>query len=385
MDGTNDVTSTFLAAGQIPGLINLGGGLPAPELFPAEDIARIAARVIRDHPQDCLGYSAINGLPDLRDALAARYSTGGVSLGRDNVLVTTSGMQALDLVGKVLLDPGDVVAGQHPTYLGAIDAWRPRSPRFRNMVLEPGFDAVAALEGAKFAYTVPNFSNPTGRLVPLAEREAILAAAAETGTWLVEDDPYGRLSYDGPVPPSLLQLSAAGRGGAYDGPVIHLGSMSKEISPGLRIGWMIAPAEMIARLNLAKQGSDMCTSGITQRIALAALEEGLIERIRPRALALYRERRAALLSALETHLSEWFTWERPEGGMFVWVRAKDAGFSTDALLTNGLDKGVCISPSRVFDAEGADGSAMRLNFTLNAPDKLEEGVARLARAVRAMV
>lgn len=383
---TNEVTRRFLAAGRVPGLINIAGGLPAPEIYPAAELAEIARRVIELHPADTLGYGPIEGLPDLRDALAARFSTRELRLTRDNVLVVTSGMQGLDLVGKVLLEEGGLIAGQFPTYLGALDAWRPRRPGYRNLVLEePGFDAVAALTGAQFAYAVPNFSNPTGRLVDLPMRRALVDAAHRTGTWLVEDDPYGGLHYDGAPLPRLIELSAAARPGEiYDGPVVYMGTMSKEVVPGLRIGWVIAAPGMIEALVIAKQGSDMCTSGVTQRIALAALESGLMERLQPVIVNLYRARRDALCAAMAEHLAEWFAWEVPVGGMFVWAVARDPALDTDRLWSAALEAGVCVAPSSVFDAAGEHRRALRLNFTLNPPDKLAEGVRRLAAVLRTL-
>ncbi len=383
---TNEVTRHFLAAGRIPGLINMAGGLPAPEAYPAAELAAMAQRAVEEHPQECLGYGPIEGLPDLRDALAARFSTQELRLARDNVLITSSGMHGLDLIGKVLLEEGGLIAGQFPTYLGALDAWRPRNPTYRNLVLEgTGFDPVSSIEGAQFAYTVPNFSNPTGRLVGLEMRQALVDAAHRTGTWLIEDDPYGGLLYDAPPLPRMIELSAhARRGRTYDGPVIYMGTVSKEIAPGLRIGWVIAAPEMIEALTLAKQGSDMCTSGITQRIALGALESGLVERLRPMILALYRERRDALCAALAEQLADRFEWEVPVGGMFVWAVARDPGFDADRLLPIALEAGTCVAPSSVFDAAGRNRRALRLNFTFNPPDRLAEGVRRLATAVTAM-
>jgi 2-aminoadipate transaminase len=382
---TNDVTRTFLAAGRIPGLINMAGGLPAPETYPAEAIAEIARQTILEHPGDTLGYGPIEGLPELRDALARRFSAGALQLTRENVLVTTSGMQGLDLIGKVLLEEGGIIAGQFPTYLGALDAWRPRSPKFRNLLLDrPGLDAVALLTGAQFAYTVPNFSNPTGKLVDLATREALVEAAHRTGTWLVEDDPYGGLHYDAAPLPRLLALSAHEQASPpYDGPVIYMGTLSKEIAPGLRIGWVIAAPEMIAALTLAKQGSDMCTSGVTQRIALGALA-GLIEQIQPAIVDLYRARRDALCAAMAEQLGGIFQWEVPSGGMFVWATARDPKLDTDVLLKRAMESGVCITPSSVFDAAGENRRSIRINFTRNEPEKLREGVKRLAAAAKAM-
>lgn len=381
---SNEITRTFLAAGNIPDLINLAGGLPAAELLPADRLANIAQRAIMAHPDDTLGYSPIEGLADLREALANRFSSQVLRLGKENVLVTTSGMQALDLLGKVLLNEGDLIASQFPTYLGALDAWRPRQPRIRHMQLDAAdFDPIAALQGAQFAYTVPNFSNPTGKQVSESTRQSLVDAAQTTGTWLVEDDPYGTLAYDDKVLPRLIELSAhSNPSNSYTGPVIYLGTVSKQIAPGLRIGWIIAAPQMIEALTLAKQGSDMCTSGLTQRIALESIESGLIESLQTRATVLYRERRDAMCKALENHLSEWFDWQVPVGGMFVWVQARDQTLDTDALLHYAMKSAVCVSPSSVFDSTGTNRNAIRLNFTLNKPAVIAEGVRRLAEAVQ---
>lgn len=383
---TNDVTRTFLAAGGRPGLINMAGGLPEPSTYPVEQLAAIARDVIQRYPSDVLGYGPGEGLPELRDAIARRFSSPALRLARANVLITSGGMQGLDLIGKVLLEDGDLVAGQFPTYLGAIDAWRSRSPTFRNLEFDaPGFDAVAALEGAQFAYTVPNFSNPTGKLVDIRMRQGLVDAAHQTGTWLIEDDPYGTLHYDGEPVSRIIELSAQARPGeGYTGPVVYMGTVSKEIAPGLRIGWVIAAPEMIEALTMAKLGSDMCTSGVTQRIALKALEDGLIEQIQPMVLNIYRRRRDALCAAMREHLDEWLDWEVPVGGMFVWAVARDPGLDTDRVLDHAMAAGVCITPSSVFDATGLYKRAIRINFTFNDEARLAEGVKRLALALETM-
>jgi 2-aminoadipate transaminase len=377
---TNDITAGFLSAG--PGVINMAGGLPAPETFPAAELADIAAAVVRDDPGQALGYSPVDGLPALRDLLAERFSGPGLTLTRGNVLVTTAGMQGLDLLGKVLLTPGQGIAAQFPTYLGALDAWRPHAPVYRPFAPEDNaLDPPAVLTGVQFGYMVPNFSNPTGRLVGVGLRQRMVEAAHATATWLVEDDPYGTLQYEGEPLPRMIALSGAiGGDGPYDGPVVYMGTLSKEIVPGLRIGWVIAAPAMIRAMTAAKQGSDMCTSGLTQGIALRALQAGLMERTQPGVIALYRARRDALCTAMAQHLAPWFDWERPVGGMFVWAVARDPSFDTDRLLAAALRAGVCVTPSSVFDPTGANRRAIRVNFTLNPADRLTEGVRRLALA-----
>ncbi len=377
---TNAITQQFLALSGDSGIIGLAGGLPPPEAFAVSEIAGMARAAVERHGAAALGYGAIEGLAPLRDAIAARHSTPRVRLGRENVLIISGSMQGLDLVGKALIDPGDAIVGHDPTYLGALDAWRPRGPVYRPLGLDPDAPApFPAFGGAKFVYAVPNYSNPTGVLVDAAMRGKLLAAALAANTWLVEDDPYGALRYDGPRLPSLLEMS--GDGGPYRGPVIHLGTLSKTVSPGLRVGWMIAAPEMIAALAFAKQGSDLCTGGVQQAIALEAIESGLIERRLPALLDLYRARRDALCDAMAEHLAPWFEWRKPSGGMFVWARARDRGLDTDSLLQKALARGVSFCPSSVFDASGAMRDALRLNFTYNPPGTLREGVRRLALAV----
>lgn len=384
LNETNDVTQTFLAAGRIPDLVNLAGGLPDPSTWPVAELSEIAARAVADHPGDTLAYSPIDGLPELRDRIARDHASDRLNLTRDNVMITTGGSQALNLLGKVMLNPGEPVAAQSPAYLGAIDTWKPRRPDYRPMHLERSdFEPTAALTGVKFAYTVPNFSNPSGRLVPLNQRHELVGAAQATGTWLIEDDPYGHLYYDDSPLPHMLDLCADA--GPYTGPVIYLGTASKQLAPGLRVGWAIAAPEVIAAMTTAKQGTDMFTSGLTQRIVLAAMEAGLPARILPAMLDLYRARRDALCAAMETHLSDFFDWETPTGGMFVWAVARDPSLDTDVLMKTGLDHGVCISPSSVFDPLGRDRTAIRVNFTLNPPELLEKGIRRLAEATRAQL
>ncbi|MEO0342167.1 MAG: PLP-dependent aminotransferase family protein [Pseudomonadota bacterium] len=385
LDDTNDVIKVFLAAGQIPDLINLAGGLPAPEVWPVAPLADIASDAVQTHSNAVLNYSPVDGLPDLRDAIAARFTKGALQLTRENVLIVSAGTQGLDLLGKVLLEEGATIACQSPAYLGALDAWRPRRPDYRPMRLEANdLDLGAAFTGAQFAYVVPNFSNPSGRLVEMDQRRALLAAAQDTGTWLVEDDPYAGLFFEGAPLPTLLALSAQGDA-TYQGPVIYLGTVSKELAPGLRVGWVIAAPEVIKAMTAAKQGSDMFTCGLAQQTVLGAMRQGLSESGVAKAVDLYRARRDALVAAMDQHLSPYFDWDVPKGGMFVWATAKDPDFDTDQLMQVGLGHKVCISPGSVFDPLGKDRRSVRINFTFNSEDRLQEGVKRLAAASRDLI
>ena len=384
LSNTNDLTSRFVAAGRIPGLINIAGGLPAPETFPVEGLARLSQAVVREFPHDCLGYGPTDGLPELRDAIAARFSTPSLRLDRSNVLITAGGTQALDLIGKVLLETGSVVAGEFPMYAGALDAWRPRQPRYWRLVVGEG-DIDFSSSDAQFVYSVPNFSNPTGKLVGLDARRALVDAAYRAGIWVIEDDPYGSLYYDTAPLPRLIELSADfSPGGKYRGPVIYLGTLSKELVPGLRVAWVIGSSDIVDKLKSAKQSADLCSNGMAQRIALAAMQSGLVERLRPRILGLYRERRDALAAAMREHLSDWFEWEVPVGGMFIWAVARDRSLDTDLVVSAALDAGLLVGPGSVFDPLGQDRSGIRLNFTLNPPDRFHEAVRRLATALRTL-
>ncbi|MBE3640439.1 aminotransferase-like domain-containing protein [Mangrovicoccus algicola] len=384
LQGTNDMTSRFVGAAGIAGLVNVAGGLPDPSLFPSERLADIAAGAIRGTPEVALGYGPTPGLPELRAEIAARFRARGAAVTAENVMITASGSQALDLIGKVLIEPGRVIGCDFPTYAGALDAFRPRAPRYRHLDLADHAGLPAALLRTDLAYLVPNFSNPTGKLVDLETRRALVAAAEETGTWLIEDDPYGALYYDGPALPGLLELSCDGGDGPYRGPVIHLGSLSKQLVPGLRVGWVIAAPEVIAQLSSAKQATDLCSNTLAQMMTLAALREGLVEEVHPRAIALYRERRSALAAAMARHISAWFDWEVPVGGMFIWARAKDRRLDVEQVVEAGLAEGVLVGPGSAFDPMGLAGPALRLNFTANDAEGLDRAMARLARAMQAV-
>jgi len=385
---SNSITQQFMAIGGRPDVVSLAGGLPASEIYPVEAIAAAQERALTRWGTQILEYGAIEGLPALRAAIAERFSaTTGRRFGPENVLLTTGAMQGLDLVGKALVDPGELILSQFPTYLGALDAWRPRMPRYEKLdwsLQAPGHDA--ALRQAKFVYAVPNYSNPTGVLVSQDERAALLDKVEAAGTWLLEDDPYLPLQFDGPAGPSLLAHHAQRHpNGAYAGPVIYLGTLSKSLAPGLRVGWVVAEASLVATLALAKQSTDIASSLLTQAIALEMIESDFEAQHIPKIVATYRERRDALCAAAATHLSDWFEWEVPPGGMFVWMRAKDDTIDTDALYAHALVENVAFVPSSVFDPSGALKSAMRVNFTRSPPEVLVEGVRRLERAVRRLL
>jgi 2-aminoadipate transaminase len=372
----NDITQQFLSFGSRPGLIALSGGLPAPELYPVTEVEAAARRALERHGSAALAYGAVEGLPELRETIARRLSTKHLSLGPENVLITTGSLQAVELLGKALIDPGDAILAEYPTYLGALDAWLPRQPRYAELSYD------RAWPEAKFAYVVPNFSNPTGAVLPVGARRSLLARSAESGIWLIEDDPYGELRYEGLPQPSLLAMSAEPGTTGYDGPVVHLGTLSKTIAPGLRVGWAVGAPDIIRALAQAKQGSDLSTSTFCQAVALELIRVDADRRHVPALVDAYRARRDALCAAADDLLSDLFDWSTPEGGMFVWLTAHQPDFDTGALLPVALKEGVSFVPGSVFDPDGRPGPSLRLNFTANPPDVLREGIRRLSRAVR---
>ncbi|KAI9030583.1 pyridoxal phosphate-dependent transferase [Hyaloraphidium curvatum] len=386
----NSVTRHFLTLSGRPDVVSLAGGLPAAELYPLDLLKEASAKAIERHGAKAAEYGPCEGMGDLRQLVADRMSdsTGGCFTA-DNVILTTGAMQALDLLGKILLDPGEKVVAQFPTYLGALDAWRPRRPGYAKLDWDAPHDAmVAVFREAKFVYAVPNYSNPTGALVPEERRRAVLAAALEANVWLVEDDPYEALQLDGPAPPSLISMDASARaaerpGQPYDGPVVYLGTLSKSLVPGLRVGWAAASPAMMRQLALAKSSADLASSSLCHAIAYELLLAGADVAHGPVIRDAYKRRRDALAAALGKEIGEWFEWELPPGGMFIWARAKPGtGIDTDALYGVAGQEGVAFVPSSVFDPEGNLKDGMRLNFSRNGEERLEEGARRLGSAVR---
>lgn len=365
-------------------MVSLAGGLPAAELYPIAAIEAATKRALERHGAAALEYGAVEGFPPLRALIAERFSaeTGG-RFTAANVILTSGSMQALDLLGKVLIDPGELIVAQAPTYLGALDAWRPRRPSYK--ALDWNAPDVAAFTKAKFVYAVPNYSNPTGVLVPEVKRAALLDAVTKAGTWLVEDDPYLTMQLDGPPPPSILSMAAKRSARGYDGPVIYLGTVSKSLVPGLRVGWTLAEPDMIQQLTLAKQATDLSSSMFAQAVAFELLDAKVDVAHSASIVPAYRERRDALVTEAAKRLSDWFEWEVPPGGMFVWMRSRGNAIDTDELYRFAMEEKVAFVPSSVFDFTGQDRHAMRVNFTRSSPETIREGVRRLGRAIEAYV
>jgi 2-aminoadipate transaminase len=361
-------------------VISFAGGLPAPELFPAELIADAFARALAPTvAARALQYSSTEGDPQLRALLAERFTGRGLRTGADEVLVTTGSQQALGLVAAVLLDPGDAVLVENPSYLAALQCFGFAGARLVPVPCdEDGLDpealpALIAEHAPKFLYVVPTFQNPTGRTLPAARRARLAEIAAEQGLWIIEDDPYGELRYDGaPLAPIGSQPGGADR-------TVTISSLSKVLAPGLRIGWLRAPDAILRPLTIAKQAADLHTSTIDQLAARTSLQAADLEAHIAGLCDEYRRRRDALLHGLAAALPEGSTFNRPDGGMFVWARLPP-GWDAGELLRAALRHDVAFVPGFPFFALQPDHRTLRLSFTTHAPAEIGEGLARLRRA-----
>lgn len=364
-------------------VISFAGGLPAPELFDVAGLRAAFAGALTDEQAGrALQYSTTEGHLPLREALAARMRERGLATAPDEVLVTTGSQQALGLAASALLDPGDVVLVEDPSYLAALQSFALAGATLVPVASGPDGpdpDAVAALVAEhrpKLLYVVPTFQNPTGRTISREGRARLAQLAGELGLWLLEDDPYGELRYDGERLPSLGSFTGA------EDRTIAVSSLSKVLAPGLRIGWLRAPAALHRALTIAKQAGDLHTSTVDQMAAATVLAAGGMEDHLDRLRATYRARRDALVGGLASALPAGSRWNVPDGGMFVWARLPD-GHDAAALLQAALRHDVAFVPGAPFYAGRPDHATLRLSFTTHAPDEIAEGLRRLAVAVAA--
>ncbi|MBC2905901.1 aminotransferase class I/II-fold pyridoxal phosphate-dependent enzyme [Streptomyces cupreus] len=367
----------ILAVTARPEVINFAGGLPAPELFDVEGIAAAYRAVLAEVPAQALQYSTTEGEPELRAALAARMSVRGLATDADDVLVTTGSQQALSLLATALLEPGDTVLVESPCYLAALQAFGFTGAR---VVAVPGdedgvdpaaLEALVVRERPKLLYTVPTFQNPTGRTMPPARRASVASVAARHGLWIVEDDPYGELRFEGERVPWI-----AAHPGAEDRTVL-LGSFSKVMAPGLRLGWLRAPAELRRACAVAKQAADLHTPTVNQLAAARYLADRDLDAHVARVARVYGERRDAMLAGLAEALPPGSTWNRPEGGMFLWVRLPSS-YDTTELLPQVVRQDVAYVPGAPFYAGEPDRSTLRLCFVTETPERIGEGLRWLS-------
>ncbi len=359
-----------------PGVISLAGGLPSPDTFPVEALREASERVLRDTPREALQYAASEGFGPLREWVAAELVQQGLHVDASQVLITTGSQQGLDLVGKVLIDAGSRVAVESPTYLGALQAFAPFEPEFVTVPCDadgPVPEMLASARGARFLYMIPNFQNPSGRCIGELRRAALMAQARSLGLPVVEDNPYGELWYDTPPPASLASRWAEGS--------VYLGSFSKVLAPGLRLGYLVAPKSLYPKLLQAKQAADLHTPGYNQRIVHEVIKSGFLRDHMPLVRARYRQQRDAMQAALQRHMPPGCEWQVPSGGMFFWVTVP-RGVDTLQLLPHAVQRGMAFVPGAAFFADHPQHHTLRLSFVTASATQIDTAVATLARVLK---
>lgn len=371
-----------------PDILSFAGGIPDPGLFPAEEIQKGYDAILADPvlSRQALQYSVSEGYLPLRQWIAERMTRDGMPCGPDNIMLTAGSQQALDLIGKLFLTKGDTVMVARPTYLGALQAFNGYEPAYLDLpetALSQGVDEAALMAGRAprpLGYFVPDFANPTGVSLTLAEREALLVLADKLDMTLVEDAAYRELRFAGDPTPTVLGLDIARSGGIDNARTLFLGTLSKTLSPALRIGWVCGPKPVIEKLVLLKQGADLHVSTINQMVAHRAVTEGYDQHLH-RLRGAYGAKARAMLAALERAMPEGVTWSHPEGGMFVWIDLPE-GIDGSALLARAIaEERVAFVPGAPFFAEKQTPNAIRLSYSLPTDEQIEEGVQRLARLI----
>ncbi len=391
------VIRELLKLTQQPDIISFAGGLPAPELLPAEKAQECACRVLSEYGARALQYGPTEGVLPLRQYIAERMNRYGITAQASNIFLTTGSQQALDLIGKMLINPGDRVLVEEPTYLGALQAWNAYQAEYvsvpsddhglRTDLLEP-----ALRVGPKFLYVLPNFQNPGGTTLPLDRRLELVRQSNRYGIPLIEDDPYSALRFEGEHLPSLVALDADTQSssglnghGFLEGSVIYLGTFSKTLAPGLRIGWVCAPVDVTDQLVVGKQGADLQSSTFDQMLAYEMVKDGFMDEHILVIRKVYRERRDVMLAALERYFPEGCSWTHPEGGLFLWARVPER-IDTGELMEEAVRAKVAYVPGFAFYADPKRGrNTMRLNFSNAQPEQIEEGIRRLGNMLKRVI
>ena len=387
---TSAIRELFKLLGK-PGIISFAGGFPDSAMFDVEGIREASERVLREEPGAALQYGATEGYQPLREQLSAFMAAKGApDVAPEGLIVTTGSQQALDLLGKTLISPGDKVIVEGPTFLATIQCFRLYGAQLISAPIDgqgvqtDRLEQLIAEHRPKFVYLIPTFGNPSGATLSLERRRKVLELAAKYQTVVVEDDPYGDLYFGEAPPPSLLALSREVPGSREW--LVHCGSLSKVLSPGLRVGWMIAPAALLAKATMCKQFSDAHTSTFAQATAARYLQAGRMPATLARVRQVYAERAQAMGDALRRELGDAISFVPPQGGLFVWARLTGAGGKVadgNVLAQRAIDKGVAFVPGTPFFCAEPDHATLRLSFATADVDKIREGVARLAQAVQA--
>ncbi|MSP12496.1 MAG: PLP-dependent aminotransferase family protein [Chloroflexi bacterium] len=367
---------------ELPDVISFAGGLPAPELFPVAEIASATASVLSRMGSQALQYGATEGYTPLRELLAQQSGAPFVTA---NILITTGSQQALDLLGKIFINPGDRILVESPTYVGALQAMNAYGAEYvaipsddYGMITENLEEALHV--GPKLIYVLPNFQNPSGVTLSLERRRQLLDLSRRYGVPIIEDDPYGQLRFEGDPLPSLLSLAAQDYPDDYQGNVIYLSTFSKTLAPGLRVAWVVAPAEVARKLVLAKQGADLHTASLNQILVHEIARTDFLDRHVPLIRQVYRERRDLMVTELAAHLPPGVRWTYPQGGLFLWVTLPE-GLDAAATLQAAIAQKVAFVPGAAFFPCGGGANTLRLNFSNANPVQISQGIARLGRVI----
>ncbi|MFV1877203.1 PLP-dependent aminotransferase family protein [Nioella sp.] len=373
-----------------PGILSFAGGIPDAELFPKAEFAAAYSQVLSEAPNQALQYSVSEGYLPLRHWIAGEMAKIGVPCGPENVLITSGSQQALDYLGKLMLSPGDTALVGWPTYMGALGAFNAYEPRYDRLHIRTNraaedYRVAAEAEGGqvKFLYLSPDFANPTGETVDREGREKLLDLAEELDCMVLEDAAYQSLRYDGdPVPP-ILALELARKGDLEACRTVYCGSFSKTLSPGLRVGWVVAASPVIQQLVLMKQAADLHSATINQ-MAIHKVAEACFDAHVDRIRAAYRARRDAMLEALARHMPDGVNWTRPEGGMFIWLTLPRGTDAADLLARAIEEKNLAFVPGRAFHADGTGENTLRLAFSCADGAMIEDGMNRLGALLRSL-
>ncbi len=385
----SSIIRELLKLTQKPDIISFAGGLPAPEVFPIEAIQKACDRVLQTSGKQALQYGTTEGYLPLRQLIAEWSSRYGIHVEADNILISSGSQQALDLIGRLFINRGDYIVVESPTYLGALQAWNAYGAQYIPVPVDDEGMVVDALEealklGPKFIYVLPNFQNPSGVTMSLERRRQLVEVADKYGVPIVEDDPYGKLRYEGKhLPPVLVADNdlAKVNGHHYQGNVIYMSTFSKILAPGIRLAWTIAPKEVIRKLVMAKQGADLHTATFNQYVAYELGKDGFLDEHARKIRATYRERRDAMIEAMAEFFPEEMRWTHPKGGMFLWGIAPDY-VNTQNIFEKAVEKKVAYVPGTAFYTDGGGQHTMRLNFSYSTPETIREGIYRLGLVLK---
>ncbi|WGG52233.1 PLP-dependent aminotransferase family protein [Rugamonas sp. DEMB1] len=365
---------------QQPEIISFAGGLPSPATFPVDEMKIAFDKVLTNSGKVALQYGPTDGYLPLRQWIADSLSANGVKIVPEQVLMTSGSQQALDLLGKVLIDEGSRVLVETPSYLGALQAFSVYRPEFVSVdtdehgLVPESLDKVA--QGARLLYALPNFQNPTGRSLSLERRHQLVETCARLGLPLIEDDPYGALSYKGAPLPKMVAMNPDG--------VIYMGSFSKVLTPGIRLGYVVAPLPLVRRLELAKQAADLHTSQLTQMVVHEVIKDGFLDRHIPQIRTLYGDQCQCMLDAMDQHFPASVTWTKPEGGMFIWVTLPKH-INAMALLDEAIAAKVAFVPGSPFYANEPETNTLRLSFVTVSPERIRTGIEILGKLIAAKI